>query len=489
MVFLFHSPAFILCVSLVLVCYWVLPHRFRNRLLLAASYGFYCSWDWRFLSLIIVSTFVDYNCGLGIHRAKKKSTRKALLLVSLGVNLSLLCFFKYFDFFIESMVALCGAFGFDPGLPTLNIVLPLGISFYTFQTLSYTIDIYRGKIEPTRSWIDFSLYVAYFPQLIAGPIEKARDLLPQIQAVKEWRQVQLREGIYLFVYGAFKKVVLADSLGRVVNEIFNTPEASGAQVLIGLWAFAIQLYCDFSGYSNMARGVSHLFGIRLSVNFDLPFFSKSYFEFFRRWHITLSAWIAEYVYMPLYFHIPTLSWVRRLGGVRVQLLFAATLALLVTRLIFAIWHGASINFLLLGVFIYVTQLLTVGFRLLLHRVPETVRPPLRWAGNALRVLLMFHIFCYAMLLFRSHDLQQIVTFTIALFTDLDIPALVVARYWYLYVIMVLLAFYEALQYRRVDQLFICRAGFYTQMVFYLVLIFLYIQIGAIADHRFLYFQF
>jgi len=467
MLFLFHSWEFIIFFIVVFGIYWAVPHKFRNLILLIASYIFYGSWDWRFLALILTSTYVDYFCGKKIYQEESKTIKRSYLLASLIVNLSLLGVFKYFNFFLDSLVSLLNSIGMNLNYTTLNIILPIGISFYTFQTLSYTIDIYRGKLEPDRNIIRFSLFVAYFPQLIAGPIERARDLLPKLKEKKDPKQINYREGIHLFLYGLFKKVVIADSVGRIADNVFSMADPTGAQVLIASYAFAVQIYCDFSGYSNMARGISRFFGIKLSTNFNLPYLAKDPSDFWRRWHITLSTWVRDYIYIPL-------------GGNRSR--FFGLWALVITWFLMGLWHGAAWNFVLWGLY---WALLIFIYRLIKKTKFKSDNPITR----IIQRIILFHLTCYGWIIFRAQSLGQIKLMTTALFRGISLAQLFDISYLYLYVIIVLFLIYEIIQFAKNDQLFIYRKGFYIQMVYYLIMFFMFIEIGAVSDARFIYFQF
>jgi len=334
---LFNSIEFLLFLPIVFLIYWSLSKKviLQNTFLLVASYFFYGLWDYRFLSLIIISSLVDYLIGIQLSNNKSKKARKALLAISLIVNLGLLIVFKYYNFFIESFVDLCQVYGYEPHTTTLNIVLPVGISFYTFQTLSYTIDIYRNKLEPSKNIITFFTYVAFFPQLVAGPIERAINLLPQIEKKRVFDYLKAKSGLRQILWGLFKKVAIADSCALLVDPIFSDyTEFSTIGLILGALLFAIQIYCDFSGYSDIAIGVAKLLGIEIMLNFNYPYFSRDIAEFWRRWHISLSTWFRDYVYIPL-------------GGSRVS-------KALQIRNIFAIflisgfWHGANWTFIFWG---------------------------------------------------------------------------------------------------------------------------------------------
>ena len=494
---LFHQIEFLLFLIPVLVGYWTVPKRARNLLLLLASYAFYASWNWKFGGCLLASTAVDYCVGLGIQRSSRTRTRRSLLTLSVVTNLGMLGFFKYSNFFLDSLVALTGAMGFSLDVPTLSIILPIGISFYTFQTLSYSIDVYRGKIEPTSNLVDFALFVVFFPQLIAGPIEKARDLLPQLRAPKFLKDVDWQHGLYLFGYGWFLKVVIADPVGVVVNEAFGPPSAqvgrldvSGARVLMALYAYSLQIYCDFSGYSKMARGLACMFGIRLSRNFYLPFFSRGYIDFYKRWHITLSNWIGEYVYMPLYYYLPRTRLFGAITGTRARLYVSAAVALLVTRVVFGLWHGASMNFVLLGLFIYCGQWASVLANQLTKNSSLRNNPVHAALARPLQSFVMIHMFAFAMLFFRSHSVEQVTEFSGRLLTDLDLSELL--RFdliWPMYLPAAFLFSYELLQYRRDDEFAILKLSGYRQFAFWLTLVTLWILRADPGGGEFIYFQF
>jgi len=300
---LFNSIDFALFLPIVFILYWFVTQKklkFQNILLLIASYVFYGWWDWRFLSLIIFSSLVDYFLGLAIFKSDDKKHRKLYLIASLAVNLGFLGFFKYYNFFAQSFADAFTFFGQSIEPSRLNIILPVGISFYTFQTLSYTIDAYRNKLEPTKDIIAFFAFVSFFPQLVAGPIERATNLLPQFFKKREFKSNLAIDGLQQIIWGLFKKIVIADNCAQYVNDIFNNYEVYSTPTLIlGAVYFAFQIYGDFSGYSDIAIGTSKLFGFNLMTNFKYPYFSRDIAEFWRRWHISLSTWFRDYLYIPL----------------------------------------------------------------------------------------------------------------------------------------------------------------------------------------------
>ncbi|MEZ4665047.1 MAG: MBOAT family O-acyltransferase, partial [Caldilineaceae bacterium] len=297
---LFNTPEYFLFLGVVLLLYYATTQRVQNYMLLAASYLFYSFWDWRYLSLILLSTLVDFSVAQAIGRTEQPGRRKLWLGLSLGVNLGILGFFKYCNFFIHNAAAALAWLGMEPHLPVLNILLPVGISFYTFQTMSYTIEVYRGKMAPVRNLVDFALYICYFPQLVAGPIERPQNLVPALQTKRTVNNEQFMSGCLLILIGLFRKIVIADGLSAQIDPIFSSPALfSSPELIMGVFLFALQIYCDFAGYSDIARGSSRLLGIELMENFNQPYFAANVSEFWQRWHISLSSWLRDYVYIPL----------------------------------------------------------------------------------------------------------------------------------------------------------------------------------------------
>ncbi|UII79904.1 MBOAT family protein [Flagellimonas sp. CMM7] len=302
--------------------------------MLTASYVFYGWWDWRFLSLIAFSTLVDFFLGIYISKTKERK-RFLYLMASICVNLGLLCIFKYFNFFIESFMVLGEMIGYNPGFTTLNIILPVGISFYTFQTMSYSIDIYRNEIEPTNNFVAFATFVAFFPQLVAGPIERASNLVPQLLKKRQWSHEKFRDGFFQIVIGFFRKVVVADSIGAFIDGTYNNPDLhNSTSILMAVTLYSFQIYFDFSGYSDIAIGTAKLLGFEFKPNFNLPYFSSSITEFWRRWHISLSSWLRDYLYI-------------HLGGNRKGLVKQYR-NLFITMFLGGLWHGSSWNFVIWG---------------------------------------------------------------------------------------------------------------------------------------------
>ncbi len=338
---LFNSIEFLIFLPIVLILYWFVLNKtlkIQNLIILLSSYFFYGWWDYRFLSLILLSTLVDYFVGLYLPKQDSQKKQKLLLSCSVLVNLSLLGFFKYYNFFVDSWINLFSSFGYEiNSVWTLYIILPVGISFYTFQTMSYTIDIYKKKLKPTKDFIAFASFVSFFPQLVAGPIERAANLLPQILKQRKFMYQQLVQGSRLILWGMFKKVVIADSLAPIVDNIFsNYQNFGGATLWLGAIYFAFQIYCDFSGYSDIAIGTSKLFGFELRSNFKFPYFSRNIGEFWRRWHISLSGWFRDYLYIPL-------------GG-SYQGKTKSIRNIFIIFLVSGLWHGANWTFIFWGLF-------------------------------------------------------------------------------------------------------------------------------------------
>ena len=338
---LFNSIEFLLFLPTVFILYWFVVNKSlktQNSLILLSSYFFYGWWDYRFLSLIFLSTIVDYFVGLHILKQDSGKKQKLLLWCSVLFNITVLGVFKYYNFFVDSWVDLFSSVGYEiNSIWTLNIILPVGISFYTFQTMSYTIDIYKRKLEPTKDFISFASFVSFFPQLVAGPIERASNLLPQILKKREFKYEQAVQGFRLIIWGMFKKVVIADSLAPTVDTIFsNYQDFGGGMLWLGAIYFAFQIYCDFSGYSDIAIGTAKLFGFEIMSNFKFPYFSRNIGEFWRRWHISLTSWFRDYLYIPL-------------GGSQ-EGKWKSIRNIFIIFLVSGFWHGANWTFIVWGLF-------------------------------------------------------------------------------------------------------------------------------------------
>lgn len=385
---LFNSFTFLIFFGVFILIYKLLPSRYRKYGLLVASYTFYAFWQFEYVFLLLISTLVDYTCALQIQKSRQKQTSKAYLFISLFINLGLLIFFKYADFFGENITSLAGLLGLKTSWTTLHLVLPLGISFYTFQTISYTLDVYHGRLNAKKSFVNVALYVVFFPQLIAGPIERARDLLSQFNQLKCQFSA---EAIFWITLGFFKKMVVADNLAPFVDKVFHPEmEATTIEYFGGMYAFAVQIYADFSGYSDIAIGIALLMGIRLHQNFQQPYFSASFQEFWRRWHISLSFWLRDYVYFSLggsqSGHHKTLYTYRNL---------------LITMTLGGLWHGANWTFVCWGVLhglLLISERAWLGF---------TIDYPV-W--RFLKKCWVFHWVAIAFVIFRTQSMYQAIGF-------------------------------------------------------------------------------
>ncbi len=387
----FISPVYLIFLLIVWPLYWALQRRGQNVLILLASFFFYGWWDWRFLVLLVTTTGIDYVVALAMGATRNKAKRRAWLLISLATNLGVLCFFKYFNFFSQSFAQLLHGLGIPADPVLLKVILPLGISFYTFQALSYTIDVYREKLEPVRDAVGYFCFISFFPHLVAGPINFAKDLLQQFEQERHFDEDEATDGARQMLLGYFKKMVLADNLAPVVNAAFgDIGHASGWQLLWATYAFAFQIYFDFSGYTDIAIGTAKLFNLRLMRNFAAPYFSQSIPEFWRRWHISLSTWFREYVYISL-------------GGNRTSRPRQA-LNIAIVFLLSGLWHGANWTFIVWG---GLHGLFYLAFWLLLpSSLDDEEKTPAIW--RLVRILVTFHLVSFAWIFFRAPNLSDAV---------------------------------------------------------------------------------
>lgn len=482
----FNSLHFVAFFAVVYALYRVLPHRAQNLMLLAASYYFYAAWDWRFLGLLIAQTVLDFTVARLIHATTDRARKRWWLLLSLAFNLGMLGFFKYFNFFAENLHTLAAGVGLQVDTVTLRIVLPVGISFYTFMTISYVVDVYRGIWTPSSNFVDFALYVAYFPHLVAGPILRAKKLIPQLEAERTITWAQCREGLWLIAWGMFQKVLVADNLARVANEAFApgaTPHAG--EILLGVYAFAFQIFGDFAGYSNMARGISKLMGIELSLNFLTPYFVTSPSQFWRHWHISLSEWLRDYLYIPL-------------GGNR-HGTWKTYRNLMITMGLGGLWHGAAWTFVIWGLY---QGIVLVAGQLIESAVART-RTRLAGArdgasaameqglttGRVLLGLLMFHVTCYGWLIFRARSGHQIADMTRVLATDWTWGPSAQAYAWSLVAYALPLMVIHAIEARRGDVLFPLRIPTPVRYALYAGIFYATLLFGDFGGSEFIYFQF
>ena len=403
---LFNSIDFAVFLPIVFIFYWWVTAKnlkLQNGLIVVSSLIFYGWWDWRFLSLLLFSSFVDYGIGLALKNENRAQKRKFLLCVSLFLNLGLLSFFKYFNFFIANFKSAFTFFGHSLDLPSLNIILPVGISFYTFQTLSYGIDVYRRKLEPTRDIVAFLAFVSFFPQLVAGPIERATHLLPQFYNKRVFNYDKAVDGLRLILWGFFKKIVIADNAALYVNDIFtNYTQYSGGTLILGAVLFAFQIYGDFSGYSDIAIGLARLFGFDLMRNFKYPYFSKNIAEFWKKWHISLTTWFRDYLYLPL-------------GGNRGSLFFKIRNVFIVF-LVSGFWHGAKWTFLFWG---FINALLFLPLLIINHHKKlETINSkkllPSRY--ELFQIVTTFILVTFTWIFFRAENLTQAFLYIKSIFT-------------------------------------------------------------------------
>jgi len=483
---LFNSLEFAIFLPIVFTLYWLIPTekiKLQNILLLVASYIFYGWWDYRFLSLLIFSTLVDYIVGLALYKTNNERKRKMLLLTSLTVNLGLLGFFKYYNFFVDNFIKAFSFFGYKLNARTLDVILPVGISFYTFQTLSYSIDIYRRKMKPTKSFIDFAAFVSFFPQLVAGPIERASNLLPQFEKRRKFDYHKAVDGLKQITWGLFKKMVIADNCAVFVNKVFAAPNAyNGSSLLLGAIFFAFQIYGDFSGYSDIAIGTAKLFDFDLMRNFAYPYFSRDIAEFWRRWHISLSTWFRDYVYIPL-------------GGSRVSKLKAVRNTFIIF-VVSGFWHGANWTFIfwgLLNALYFIPLLLTGRNRKNLEIVAKGRLFPS--ISELTGMVTTFLLTLFAWIFFRAQSIHEAFKYisrmlTNSLFTVPDI--LITSRRSILTLLLIILLITIEWIGREQDypiRDFLKRRSKILRWMFYYVVVLSIIVLQAPQQQVFIYFQF
>lgn len=478
---LFNSIDFAIFLPIVFILYWLNNNpKYQNLLIVLASYVFYGWWDWRFLFLIIFSTIVDYTIGRKLETQGNKVTRKILLLTSILVNLGFLGVFKYFNFFLENFIIAFSFFGAEINANSLEIILPVGISFYTFQTLSYTIDVHRGKLEPTKDYIAFSAFVSFFPQLVAGPIERATNLLPQFYRKRNFNYHAAVDGMRQILWGLFKKIVIADTCAVHANQIFNnSADYSGSTLALGAIFFSFQIYGDFSGYSDIAIGTSRLFGYQLTKNFAFPYFSRDIAEFWRRWHISLSTWFRDYLYIPL-------------GGSHGNA-FMKIRNTFIVFIISGFWHGANWTFIVWGAlnaFYFLPLLLTDKNRNNIDTVANgRVLPTLK---EGFSMLMTFSLTVLAWIIFRAENLGHAFQYIRDIFRDpralLDLTV-----FWQYKTILVLIAFFLTVEWvGRENQYaieeFPSKWNRPFRYTLYYLLVFATLWFGG-KEQQFIYFQF
>lgn len=479
---LFNSIEFIIFLPIVFCLYWFVFKKnlkAQNVVLLVASYVFYGWWDWRFLSLIAFSSFVDYFIGLQLDKTEEKSRRKLLLLISICVNLGFLGFFKYYNFFVDSFVDAFTLFGNPISATRLSIILPVGISFYTFQTLSYSIDVYRKQLEPSKNIISFLTFVSFFPQLVAGPIERATNLLPQFYKKREFEYDKAINAIAQILWGLFKKILIADSCALQVNKIFDNYETLPSLTLVlGAFFFAFQIYGDFSGYSDIAIGTSRLFGFNLMKNFSFPYFSRDIGEFWRRWHISLSTWFRDYVYIPL-------------GGSKGSKLKRVRNTFIIF-IVSGIWHGANWTFVIWGALnaiYFLPLLLTDRNRKNIDTIAKNKLFPS--IGGFFSVVITFVMTMFAWIFFRANNVSHAFGYISRIFTEVSMDSFSITPYVKTLGMVILFVMIEWIgkegefgieNTTKISNKFI-------QWSIYYILIMIIFLFNARAEQEFIYFQF
>jgi len=471
---IFNSLEFAVFFAAVLALYFSLRSTvMQNRLLFVASSIFYGWWDWRFLFLMYLTIMVDFFISKAISRNSIPKTRKRLLLTSITFNLSILGFFKYFNFFATSTTDLLNSFGLAADPVFIEIILPVGISFYTFQSMSYVIDVYKKRLKPAEHLLDYAAYVSLFPQLVAGPIERATHLLPQILKPRTVTLNSFSEGIYLIFWGLFKKLFIADNLAQLVDPVFSgSGNATGEAVLIATYAFAFQIYCDFSGYSDIARGAAKCMGFDLMLNFNLPYFSSNPSEFWRRWHISLSSWLRDYLYISL-------------GGNK-KGNYRTYINLSLTMLLGGLWHGASWNFVLWGAY--------QGALLVVHRACRPLLGKLTLSGwkaklfKFLSIVVFFQFVCYGWLVFRAESATQIGNLSASLMQGINLSNVthdIIKLMFYASPLILVQLF----QYFSRDLNFVLRLPILIRTGLYVSIFYAIVLFGNFSSTEFIYFQF
>jgi D-alanyl-lipoteichoic acid acyltransferase DltB (MBOAT superfamily) len=475
----FNSLSFAVFLPIVFVLYWFVFNKTKstqNALLIVASYYFYSCWDWRFLFLLVFSTFLDYYTGIRIEKSKTETARKFWFWFSITVNLGFLGIFKYYNFFASSFSELFNGFGLETSPLLLNVILPVGISFYTFHGLSYVIDIYLKRIKAEYNFVDYSLFVSYFPLLVAGPIERATHLLPQVKVKRTFDFEKAKEGVYQIIWGLFKKVVIADTCATYANAIFDHYESMNSlSLLLGAFYFAFQIYGDFSGYSDMALGMSKLFGLDLLRNFNYPYFSRDIAEFWRRWHISLSSWFRDYVYIPL-------------GGSRGSKLKQVR-NVFVIFLLSGFWHGANWTFIAWG-FINALYFLPLLLRETNRSNIETVA--LGWDFSSLKVfvnmLSTFALTCLAWVFFRVKSIGDAFDYIGRIFSNRKFVPQYLENERYSYEILFLILIFILVEWNartKIEPI----SGRYSMLKVALCIAAI-IALGTYSDYKeFIYFQF
>ncbi len=477
---LFNSFSFLLFLPIVFGLYWWVNKRglqLQNALLLVASYFFYACWDWRFLFLLLFSTALDYFTGIKMEEAQSQRSKKIWFWLSVSINLGFLGVFKYYNFFADSFAESLSGLGIQTNFWTLKVILPVGISFYTFHGLSYVIDIYKDKIKAERNIITYSLFVSFFPLLVAGPIERATHLLPQIKKKRVFDYTNALDGLRQILWGLFKKVVIADNCAQFANTIFdNYQDYSGSTLVLGAVFFAFQIYGDFSGYSDIAIGTSRLFGIDLLRNFAFPYFSRDIAEFWRRWHISLSSWFRDYLYIPL-------------GGSQGGMLMKMRNTFIIF-LISGFWHGANWTFIVWGalhaLYIMPSILLKTNRNNLEIIAKERLFPTLK---EFFKMGITFSLTVFDWILFRSTNLTHAFNFISGIFSKslFTIPTIRPTNLFVLVIVFFVLEWFGRKQQYAIAKLELSYPKYMRWIIYYVILLTLFYYGGK--EQQFIYFQF
>jgi len=476
---LFNSIAFLIFLPIIFILYWCVfnkNYKFQNMLLVAASFYFYGCWDWRFLFLLMFSIGLDYFSGIQIENSKTKKRATFWLVLSIAINLGFLGFFKYYNFFIENFAELLKTFGFGVNIWLLKVILPVGISFYTFHGLSYVIDVYKKRIPAERNYVDYAVFVSYFPLLVAGPIERATHLLPQIQRNRSFNYEKAKDGMAQILWGFFKKMVIADNCAPIVNEIFNNYHTeSASNLVLGAILFAFQIYGDFSGYSDIALGTSRLFGIELLKNFSYPYFSRDIAEFWRRWHISLSSWFRDYLYIPL-------------GGSKGGLWMKIRNTFIIF-LVSGFWHGANWTFIIWGglnAVFFLPLLIAEKNRHNLEVVAMgKIIPSFR---EIFSILMTFALTCFAWIFFRAASVSDAMGYIKGIFSETLISFPTVFRP-VLFGLIIFMLGMEWMNRTHDYGLKIQERKPAFQAVIYILVAYLILNFANFGSNEFIYFQF
>lgn len=477
----FNSFEYAIFLPIIFIIYWFILNKnlkLQNLFLLISSYFFYSCWDWKFLFLLAFSTILDYISGLKIYNSNTQIKKKIWLIISVSINLGFLGFFKYYNFFIESFADLIQKLGFTTHYSTLNIILPVGISFYTFHGLSYVFDIYNKKIKPSHNWIEYALFVSFFPLLVAGPIERATHLLPQIEKPRKFNYELAVSGLKQILWGLFKKIVIADNCAKAVNLIFNSYESqSGGTLFLGAILFSFQIYGDFSGYSDLALGSGKLLGIKLIKNFNYPYFSRSIAEFWRRWHISLSSWFKDYLYIPL-------------GGSKGGTIKRIRNTFIIF-LVSGFWHGANWTFILWGGLNALFILPSIIFKTNRNNMDIVAKGKiLPNFKEFFQIVYTFLLASFAWIFFRSESLSQAFSYINKMFNSIHLPDLSIFNLS-LFPLLLLLIIVE---WKGRENNYAIEKLFYKSKTcirwsFYYILIILMLVFGQKNSQEFIYFQF